>query len=68
MNAGTKETETNKTAREHIYDVQEREAEAGFYQLCQQEEMWLFLFFFFQVANVRSAAYVADGFFTTHHL
>lgn len=30
-----------------MYDAQEREAEAGFYQLCQQEEMRLFLHFIF---------------------
>lgn len=67
INVGSKEIETNKTARERIYDVQEREEEVGFYQLCQQEEMQLFLHFFSQVTNVHSAAYLADGCFTTHH-
>lgn len=79
MNAGTKEIEINKSARKPVYYGQEREAEAWFSQLCQQEELQLFPGFvavrvflvcwvFFQVANVRSAAHLADGCFATHYL
>lgn len=71
MNAGIKEIETIKTAKERIYDVEGRERQKqDFTSFVNRRKCGFFslVFFFFQVANVHSAAYLADGCFTTHHL
>lgn len=66
-NAGPKVIETNKT--ETIYMMRRRERQKqDFTSFVNRKKCGFFSIFFFQVANVHSAAYLADGCFTTQHL